>query len=152
MSVALLDVNVLVALFDPAHLNHDDAHRWFARHRKAGWATCPLTANGCVRVLSNPAYPSVETTPAEVTSRLRALCASPDHEFWSDSVSLLDQMLFRPHLIAGHQKITDVYLLGLAFRNGGRLATFDHSVPVKAVVGASAEHLELIADGRGEKP
>ena len=71
MSVALLDVNVLVAIFDPAHENHEDAHRWFGRNRKYGWATCPVTINGCIRVLSNPAYPTVETTPAEVAGRLR---------------------------------------------------------------------------------
>ncbi len=144
MSIALLDVNVLVALFDAAHPNHEDAHRWFGRNRKRGWATCPVTINGCVRVLSNPAYPTVETTPAEVVSRLRTLCASSDHHFWSDSVSLLQVSLFRPHLITGHQKITDVYLLGLALRHGGRLATFDRSIPLHAVVGAGSHHFELI--------
>ena len=144
MSIALLDVNVLVALHDPSHPNHEDAHRWFGRNRKRGWATCPVTANGCVRVLSNPAYPSVTATPAEVASRLRVLCAGPDHEFWSDSVSLLDESLFRLQAIAGHRQITDIYLLGLAIRHGGRLATFDRSIPLKAVVGASAAHLELI--------
>jgi toxin-antitoxin system PIN domain toxin len=144
MNTALLDVNVLVALHDPVHPNHEDAHRWFGRNRKRGWATCPVTVNGCVRVLSNPAYHTVTATPAEVSSRLRTLCGGPDHEFWSDSVSLLDESLFRPQAIAGHQQITDIYLLGLAVRHGGRLATFDRSIPVKAVVGAGAAHLELI--------
>jgi predicted nucleic acid-binding protein len=27
--VALLDVNVLVALFDPVHTHHEAAHQWF---------------------------------------------------------------------------------------------------------------------------
>jgi uncharacterized protein len=144
MMPALLDVNVLVALFDPAHPNHDDAHRWFGQNRRRGWATCPLTVNGCIRVLSNPAYPSVEATAAEVVSRLRALCDSPWHQFWPDEVSLLDGTLFRQDKIAGHQKITDVYLLGLAFRRGGRLATFDRSIPLKAVIGATAGSLELL--------
>jgi toxin-antitoxin system PIN domain toxin len=144
MSTALLDVNVLVALHDPAHPNHEDAHRWFGRNRKRGWATCPITVNGCVRVLSNPAYPSVTATPAETASRLRVLCAGPGHEFWSDSVSLLDESLFRLQAIAGHRQITDIYLLGLAVRHGGRLATFDRSIPLKAVVGAGAAHLERI--------
>ena len=146
MSVSLLDVNVLVALFDPAHPNHEDAHRWFGRNRKRGWATCTLTVNGCVRVLSNPAYPTVDATPAEVISRLRMLCSGSGHQFWPDSVSLLDDTLFRPQMIAGHQKITDVYLLGLAFRHNGRLVTFDRSIPVKAVVGAASHHLELIGN------
>ena len=144
MNTALLDVNVLVALHDPAHPNHEDAHRWFGRNRKRGWATCPVTVNGCVRVLSNPAYPTVAAAPAEAASRLRVLCSDPSHEFWSDSVSLLDDSLFRLQAITGHRQITDLYLLGLAVRHGGRLATFDRSIPFKAVVGAGPDRLELI--------
>lgn len=144
MSVALLDVNVLVALFDPAHINHDDAHRWFGAHRREGWATCPLTIDGCVRILSHPAYPSIETTPSEVISRLRVLCASADHQFWGDGVSLLDGELIRPEMIGGHKKVTDVYLLGLAVRKRGRLVTFDRAIPLKAVVGAGHSHLDIL--------
>jgi toxin-antitoxin system PIN domain toxin len=149
MSTALLDVNVLVALFDPAHPNHEEAHRWFGRNRKRGWATCPMTINGCVRVLSSPRYPTVEATPAEVISRLAILCSSAYHQFWPDSVSLLDSSLFRPQMIAGHQAITDVYLLGLAVRRKARLATFDRSIPLKALLGATSDHLELIGSAEG---
>src|SRR5215472_7277126 len=134
MSAALLDINVLVALFDPAHPNHEEAHHWFGAQKRQGWATCPITVNGCVRVLSNPAYPTLDATPAEVISRLRSLCSATDHSFWEDSVPLADESLFRPRLIAGHQKITDAYLLGLAVRHQGTLATFDRSIPLKAVI------------------
>lgn len=144
MSIALLDVNVLVALFDPAHCHHDEAHRWFGRNRASGWATCPMTINGCIRVLSNPAYPTVEATPAEVTERLRELLSTQHHHFWEDSVSLADAALFQPSMIVGHQKVTDVYLLGLAVRNHGRLATFDRSIPLKAVRGACPAHMVLL--------
>src|ERR1039458_1768906 len=82
MSIALLDVNVLVALFDPAHSNHDDAHRWFGRNRRHGWATCPTTINGFISVLRNFASETVRATPAEVAGRLRSLCATTDHHFW----------------------------------------------------------------------
>jgi uncharacterized protein len=148
MSVALLDVNVLVALFDPAHVNHEEAHRWFGRNRHQHWATCTLTENGVVRVLSNPAYPAALPTPAEAISRLRKLCSADDHESWDDNVSILDDTLFRPTMIAGHQKITDVYLLGLAVRHKGRLATFDRSIPLKAVHGAESRHLEILGETR----
>jgi toxin-antitoxin system PIN domain toxin len=144
MSIALLDVNVLVALFDPAHVDHDDAHQWFGRNRKQGWATCPITINGCVRVLSNAAYPTVSATPSEVATRLRMLCSTSDHHFWEDSVSLTDDTVFRVTGIAGHQKITDVYLLGLAVRNHGRLATFDRHIPMKAVPQATNANLVFI--------
>jgi hypothetical protein len=100
--------------------------------------------NGCVRVLSDPAYPTVAATPAEAASRLSVVCADPGHEFWTDSVSLLDEALFRLQAITGHRQITDIYLLGLAVRHGGKLATFDRSIPLKAVVGASTAHVELI--------
>ena len=145
MSIALLDVNVLVALFDAMHVNHEDAHRWFGLNKARGWSTCPITLNGCIRVLSNPAYPSVTATPAEVAERLRDLCATPHHHFWPDSVSLTDETLFRRQMIGGHQSVTDVYLLGLAVHNHGRLATFDRSIPVKAVHGAAASNLALLA-------
>ena len=144
MAAYLLDVNVLVALFDPAHPNHRDAHRWFASHRQLGWASCPVTLHGCIRVLSNPAYPTVQARPEEVMDHLRVLCSRPDHEFWRESVSLLDDRLFRGRMIEGHNKITDVYLLGLALRHKSRLATFDRSIPLKAVVGAEPQHVELL--------
>jgi toxin-antitoxin system PIN domain toxin len=144
LTIALLDVNVLVALFDPAHNNYEDAHRWLGRNRQYGWATCPMTINGCIRILSNPAYPAADLKPAEVGSRLRSFCAAPDHHFWEDSVSLLDDSLFRLSMIGGHQKITDAYLLGLAVRNHGRLATLDRSIPLKAVPGAVPGNLVVI--------
>ena len=140
MSVALLDVNVLVALLDPMHVHHEDAHRWFGLNKKHGWSTCPITINGCVRVLSNPAYPTVTTTPAEIAERLRDFCATPHHHFWSDAISLTDEALFSWPMIGGHQKITDAYLLGLAVHYHGRLATFDKSIPLKAVHGAGPGH------------
>ena len=144
MNAALLDVNVLVALFDPNHPNHEDTHRWFGAKRRRGWATCPHTINGCIRVLSNPAYPSFEAAPPEVIARLKRLCAGPGHEFWEDEVSLLDESLFDASCILGHRNITDVYLLGLAVRRRGRLVTFDRSIPIRGVVGAQVGHLEVL--------
>lgn len=144
MSIALLDVNVLVAIFDPAHGNHDATHLWFGRNRKHGWATCPTVVNGCIRVLSNPAYPTVRATPGDVAGRLRSFCSAADHHFWPDAVSLLDEALFQTAMLGGHQKITDAYLLGLAVRNHGRLATFDRSIPLKAVPTATPGSVVLI--------
>jgi len=144
MSIALLDVNVLIALFDPSHPQHEEAHEWFGRNRKRGWATCSITINGCVRIISSPAYRSVEATAAEVILRLRTLCSSPDHHSWNDDLSLLDAAIFRPEAIVNHAQITDIHLLALAIRRGGRLATFDRSIPLKPVIGAKSENLEII--------
>jgi hypothetical protein len=112
--------------------------------RKAGWATCPLTIDGFVRMVSNPADPSVETTPDEAASRLRALCSGPDHHFWPDDLSLLDPSRFRLALLSSPRRVTDAYLLALAVQHGGKLATFDRSIPLKAVRHAEVRHLELL--------
>ncbi len=144
MSAVLLDVNVLVALFDPNHPSHEDAHRWFGANRKQGWATCPHTINACVRVLSNLSYPSFDAGAPDVIAHIRRLCAGPGHELWNVVVSLLDDSLFDAPYILGHRNITDVYLLGMAVRRGGRLVTFDGSIPLRSVVGARAAHLEIL--------
>lgn len=142
--VALLDVNVLVALFDPDHVHHDLAHDWFADKRSDGWATCPLTEAGFVRVLANPAYRALVNRPGDLVARLRALRTSGHHHFWSDAVSLCDDAIFDPAFIRGHRQVTDIYLLGLAAHRRGCLATFDRSIPLRAVRGASKDTLQVI--------
>ena len=144
--VALLDVNVLVALFDGAHTHHEVAHEWFAPQRDLGWATCPLTENGFVRVLSNPAYPGRRTTLGDAIRRLGAFRSSGCHFFWPDDVSLCESGLYDPIHIAGNKQLTDVYLLGLSLHHGGRLATFDSRMRPESVRGASPEHLVLVGD------
>ena len=143
--VALLDVNVLVALFDSEHVHHDLAHDWFADHRTNGWATCPLTENGFVRVLSNPAYGHDSLRPEEIMKTLRQFRASRHHVFWPGTVSLADERVFQLDIIAGHRQLTDVYLLGLARTKKGCLATFDRTIPFKAVAGATPATLEIIS-------
>jgi len=61
--VALLDVNVLVALLDADHMHHTAATHWLSEHLDAGWASCPLTQNGCIRILSQAATPTVRPRP-----------------------------------------------------------------------------------------
>jgi hypothetical protein len=138
---ALLDVNVLLALFDPDHVHHDPAHGWLAENRGDGWATCPLTENGLVRILSNPNYSGRRTTVQDAVDRLATFRTSGGHEFWPDSVSLCQEGLFVfPH-VSGYRQLTDVYLLALAVQHGGRLATFDHGIRPDAVAGAGSDHL-----------
>lgn len=139
--VALLDVNVLVALFDPDHVHHQTAHDWLAENREEGWATCPLTENGLVRILSNPAYPGRRTTVQDAVDRLTAFRGSGDHEFWPDTLSLCDDGRFRFPQVGGHRRLTDVYLLALAVQRGGCLATFDRRIRPDPVAGAGPNHL-----------
>ncbi len=143
--VALLDVNVLVALFDPGHVHHELAHDWFADQRENGWATCPLTENGFVRVTANPAYGLSSARADGVAAGLKRFTASGHHHFWADDLSICDDGLFHLAAARGHRQLTDLYLLALAVRRGGRLATFDRSIPLDAVTQAGPEHLLLIA-------
>jgi toxin-antitoxin system PIN domain toxin len=140
----LLDVNVLVALFDPTHVHHETAHAWFGRARASGWATCPITELGLIRVLSNPAYPGRRTTASDGRHRLSQFASSGGHVFWPDAFSLRDDQIFDLGAV-GHRQLTDIYLLGTAVANRGALATLDRSIVRTAVGSATAEHLVVIA-------
>ena len=143
---ALLDVNVLVALFDPDHVHHDTAHDWFADNRGGGWATCPLTENGVVRILSNLRYSPTAEPSSRIVERLRGVRESGHHVFWADDVSLRDVSRFVAGASISHRQVTDVYLLGLAKRHRGRLATFDRTIPLEAVPGGVADDLVIISE------
>jgi toxin-antitoxin system PIN domain toxin len=140
---ALLDVNVLVALFDGNHSLHAPAMRWFDEQGEGGWATCPITQNGCLRVMSQPGYP--ERMPiVTIVERLRQAIHHRAHEFWPDDASLLDDKMIDATRVHGHNQVTDVYLLALAVSRGGRLVTLDQAIPIAAVKGAQKKHLVVI--------
>ena len=140
---ALLDVNVLIALLDADHSLHARATQWFAGHARAGWASCPITQNGCVRIMSHPGYPNALPARA-VMERLAEATTSGLHEFWPDDISLLDQDLVDSARIHGPRQLTDLYLVALAVRHGGRFATFDHSISVEAIKGAKTKDMVLL--------
>ena len=140
---ALLDVNVLVALLDGGHLHHRVAMDWLTAHARAGWASCPLTQNGCLRILSLPTYPNPQP-PARVAERLAAATADRSHVFWPDSLSLLEPERLHWERVLSTRHITDVYLLALAVEHRGCLVTFDRSLAVAAVPGALKKHLVVL--------
>ena len=151
MSTALLDVNVLIALLWPAHEHHEAAHRWFASRRKAGWATCPLTEMAFVRVVSNPAFSADALAPAEAVSLLGHNLRHPAHEFWPDDLSLVDALGSSAKHLQGHRQLTDAYLLGLASRRRGALASFDAGLRVLAGQDRAAA-LQLVPTALGHRP
>jgi uncharacterized protein len=140
---ALLDVSVLVALLDMDHVHHQRARRWMLAHATLGWASCPITQNGCVRVMSQPGYPNPLPTGA-VALRLAEATRHTSHEFWPDEVSLLDPEMVDLERFHGPRQVTDVYLLALAVRRGGRFATFDARVPISAVVNATRADMVVV--------
>lgn len=124
----LLDVNVLIAMAWPTHRAHERVQDWLGRHAREGWATCPLTQTAFVRILSNPAFSPNALTPTDALALLEANLGHPAHRFWPDEVSLVQALEpFAQHL-AGHQQVTDAYLLGLAMNKKGKLATLDRAV------------------------
>jgi toxin-antitoxin system PIN domain toxin len=140
---ALLDVNVLIALLDGAHSANRTASAWMAANGGLGWATCAITQNGCLRVLSHPGYPGGWGLVAYAAA-LREATSEPTHEFWAEDVSVLDPTAVRLDRVHGPRQLTDVHLLALAVRRGGRLVTFDRAIPRSAVPGATPDHLVVL--------
>lgn len=137
---ALFDVNVLIALLDQAHPDHSTATDWLKANIRHGWASCPITQNGCIRIMSQPAYPG-SRPPTIVIERLYDAQEHSAHAFWPDDVSMLDARTVDATRVHGTRQITDTYLLALAVKHGGRLVTLDGGVSVAAVRGATAKSL-----------
>jgi toxin-antitoxin system PIN domain toxin len=126
----LLDTNMLVALLWPSHAQHDLALKWFTRHRGKGWATCPITQAGFVRIVSNPAFSRDAVTPRDAVAVLSANTAADDHHFLPDDLPVAEAVACAGIKLVGHQQLTDAYLLGLALGRGCRLATLDQRISV----------------------
>ncbi len=144
-----MDVNVLIALFWPAHEHHEAAHRWFATRGRSRWATCPLTEMAFVRIVSNPAFSTDALTPVEAVSLLARNLTHPAHEFWPDHIGLVEALGSSAARLQGHRELTDAYLLALASRREGALASFDGGL--RALAGedqAAALHLVPTASSR----
>lgn len=146
MKPYLLDVNLLIALSWPSHVHYAAAQEWFSRKRKAGFATCPVTQLGFVRISSNPSYVDEAVLPEEAAELLRRITRLPGHRFWPDELNV--QQIFTAFhtppattLIVGHRQVTDAYLAQLARARGGRLATFD-----RAMAKLHSDVAELVPD------
>jgi toxin-antitoxin system PIN domain toxin len=134
----LLDVNVLIALADPDHEHHGKAQTFFVANHQRGWATCPLTENGFVRIIGNASYPNGPGCSDSACAILKQLCAYPGHRFWPDELSLrgAGRLPLWKHL-------TDHYLLNLAIHRQGKLVTFDRRIKVDAIAGGAEAYVVL---------
>jgi toxin-antitoxin system PIN domain toxin len=139
----LFDIDALIALFDPEHINHDRAHGWWEANRSGGWASCPTTQIGFVRVLSAADHPKAMPVQAAL-GLLRSATAQRDHAFWGDDISLLDPQRLDLARVLVPKQLTGAYLLALATRNGGRLATCDRSLPLAAAGSAEPRNLVVL--------
>ena len=127
----LLDVNVVLAIVDPAHEHHVAALSWFEAIGRSGFATCPIVENGVLRIASSAAYPNRPGDVDTVRRVLDGICELPGHVFWPDSISL--RVVLPPVTQLSSRQVTDVYLVALAAANRGRFATFDRRIPLAAL-------------------
>jgi hypothetical protein len=137
---ALLDVNVLIAMLDQAHPHHETALSWLKANIEHGWASCPITQNGCIRIMSQAAYPGARPA-AQIIERLRGALEHSAHSFWPDDASVVDPKIVDGSRVHSARQITDTYLLALALKHHGRLVTFDFGIALSAVKGATGKHL-----------
>jgi toxin-antitoxin system PIN domain toxin len=141
----LLDVNFIIAMLDADHAFHERAHNWWAANSKHGWASCPITENGVVRIISNPNYSKKKSfAPSNLIDRLQKFVEATDHDFWSDEISIRDKKIFTTEKIHGSRQLTDFYLLALATKRQARLVTLDQGIPLSAVVRARADNLCVV--------
>lgn len=141
---ALLDINVLIALLDGSHIHHGLVTGWLSNNLDAGWASCPITQNGCIRILSQPAYPNAIPV-AQVAERLAEATRHSSHLFWADAISLLQPDSLAWDRVLSSRQVTDVYLLALAVRQNGCFVTLDRGIPLAAVVAAEPRHLVTLS-------
>ena len=143
MRRALFGVNVLLALLDSDHTDHARAGEWLDAEVEAGWASCPITENGFVRIISQPRYPS-PVLPAQAVELLADARRSRHHAFWPCDVSLLEAQVVDRSRLHGSRQVTDAYLLALAVAHDGRFVTFDRALSLQTVHGATQDHLTVL--------
>lgn len=140
--IHLLDINVLIALCDPAHPHASSARHFFQSTLSGdGWATCPLVENGFLRIFGDHRYQGGPGDPQSARLILEGVLASPGHQFWPDDLSLTDRLVFPTLPLSKH--LTDLYLLGLAVKRGARFATFDHSIDASILLGGPTAYFPI---------
>ena len=140
----LPDGTILIALLDGNHVFHTPVPDWLGPHQ-GGLATCAITHNGAIRIMSQPRYSSlISLTAAQVKQQLQMGLTSQDHVYWPCNESLLDDRLFDWSRIHGPAQLTDIYLLGLAVRHKACLVTLDRNIAINTVHGAKAQNLLVL--------
>lgn len=137
----LLDVNVLIARADAAHMHHGAVASWMKRHGSSGWATCPLTENGMLRILGQPSYPGGPGSPEGALISFRSILSIPGHRFFADDFSLPDGIPSLKGVTSS--QLMDLYLLALAVRHGARFLTLDRRIDPTLVPGGAAAYVQI---------
>ena len=141
MTAYLLDVNILISLAWPEHVHFTKVREWFSRNARKGWATCPMVEAGFVRIVSNPAFSLHCVSVKQAIDGLRSSRKADGYQFWPDAICFPDASRLLEDTITSHQRVTDAYLVALAMKNRGKLATLDRGIPQFAPPGT----VELIS-------
>jgi hypothetical protein len=128
MTAYLLDVNILISLAWPEHVHFAKVREWFARNARKGWATCPMVEAGFIRIVSNPAFSLRSISVKQAIDGLRSSRKAESYQFWPDGISFPDASRLVENSITSHQQVTDAYLVALAVKNRGKLATLDRGI------------------------
>ncbi|MGD0732708.1 MAG: TA system VapC family ribonuclease toxin [Terracidiphilus sp.] len=121
----LLDVNILVALFDPQHSHHRIVARWFSSPGLQ-WGTCAFTEAGFLRITTST--PAGRRTLEQATKVVKSFSNDPNFAHWPMRTSWTSLVAPFAGRLYGHQQITDAYLLGLAIKENGVLVTLDKAM------------------------
>jgi hypothetical protein len=128
----LLDLNILIALADQRHNQHQAAAHWYASGGKDNWGICPFTEAGFLRVTTNPIYRPSPHTFERAIAILQSLKGLPGYLYWEMRESWVNLTAPFAARISGHQQVTDAYLLGMAIKENGVLVTFDRGLKYMA--------------------
>lgn len=139
--LALLDINVLLALVNARHVHHQQAHAAFAR-TESGWATTPVTETGFVRLMLTPAVTGLELSAADVLGALNSIRSHPGWHWLPDDVSPTDDHITM-QVLGGRRQVTDLHLVALAARHNAKLWTFDAALP-RILTPTDREHVHLL--------
>jgi len=145
--MALLDVNVLFALHQPKHSDFETAQGWFTQNASNGFATCPFTQAGLLRLLTRNPFGLDAYSMAEARAALGKTLSRAEHVFWPDRLDYLRTTEKLAQRMQGHRQITDAYLLGVAVQKRGKLATLDRGI-LQLAGSDFAVHVELIGSGK----
>ena len=117
----LADGNLLAAYVLSGHPHHDQVERWFDNLTDR-FATCSVTQGTLLRLHMRLA---IDKSPAAAWRALAEIEAHVLHDYWSDDLSYRDVPYW---LMQGHRQVTDAWLVELARRNGGKVATLDQGM------------------------
>jgi len=125
---SILDLNVLIALTEPAHDQFSRAQDWFGASKGASLGMCPITEAGFIRITTSASYRPFPRSMSQAVGAIQMYKDNPSYWFCAIDESWTTLTAPFAKRISGRHQVTDAYLLGLAIKEGGVLVTFDRGI------------------------